>query len=279
MSVPTLRWQCDAGLGDNLERLQRPDVRRMFQARREGRVKIRGYLFGQNQSVLAQLYRPMVDELVRIRGSEEYFALDLPSTESLPDEGEPAPMDFQFTEEEIALANRYVNTARGPRLMIQEVGGTHDGATQTRKCWGVDNYREIVIRWKQTFGEHTGIYEFGPKSSLGLPCFPNIRISLAVARQMDLLIVPESAGKYLSPLFGVGAVILWSQFHDYTPEEQWRIWYQPFGKTFEEYHERYAQAEPQVPYCILNYGQLSCQQTTVDEVWTQALHLTMGPYA
>lgn len=261
--MQTIRWQADAGIGDNFERLLRPELRRAWNGVRFGELRILTHVFGMNRHVLTQLYEPM-GPLVQMVDDKAYFALTMPGTEVVPADW-PTPKFpwFNWQPDEMTMAATIVVNAPRPWLMIQEVGGTHDGLLRDRKCWGTERWQQLIEWWKTSTGGSA--FEFGPQSSLHLPCIGNIRVATYLASLMDLVVSPESALKYAGPMFNQRTIVLWSQFHHHTVEEQWRTWYRPFDR------------ESRGLVHILGIGRTDCKETPVAEVIGHATQLLNQP--
>jgi hypothetical protein len=148
--------------------------------------------------------------------------------------------------------------------MIQQSGGKFSGPEgMRRKQFSLNGYGELLGRWKETYGG--GAIEFGPKSSLGLPCTHDLRVATLLARTSDCLLGPDSALKYLGPLFNQRAVVLWSQVDNYPVEQQWEAWYLPFDRANQGLQR------------VLGVGNREANQTSVDEVWEAIQALMQKP--
>jgi hypothetical protein len=259
---PATKWIADAGIGDTLNTLLTPVGKRLFAAHRAKQVDLTVYCLGPNARALGELYTPMVRTI-------QTTALDLPIVSGtrvsadwaltplvyLPEE----PPDFCFSPEERDRARTFLDQLRRPVLMIQEIAGGQDGPLQARKLWGGDRYQEIAKRW----GEHLGgsVCDFGTISTIGLPVAGPLRQALAIAsllgteEEYGFFLCPESAAKYLGPLFGMRGVVLWSQFHDFEVVKQWAQWYQPFDRL-----NRGRQV-------VLAPGTVDCKELSVEMVW------------
>lgn len=248
------RWRIDAGIGDNYMRLCRPEARKMFALCRRGRCEITGYVFGLNADLLWTLYEPMVTRLRRVQSDQEFYQVaERRSAEwALREDVPEDPLDWCWTSEEVAEAHRILQGLPRPWLMIQEVGGRHDGPTGLRKHWGRANWRKLLDRWATTGG---GAVEFGKTSAMGLPVGSSLRVATLLGSLVDCVVGPESAVKYFGPLFNQRCVTIWSKFHDFTVEDQLAGWYKPI------------ETSPHGRQRVLGIGRTAATETSPDEVW------------
>jgi hypothetical protein len=261
--MKTIRWRADAGIGDNYMRLMQPNARKAWAARYRGDLKINAFCFGPNSRLLETLYLYQADKITPIDDPHLFELVKLPSCAQLPDEW-PIPKFLPWRFDHTARhAITNLQTRPRPWLVIQEEGGTHDGATKSRKCWGTIRWNELTKRWKSITGGTA--FEFGPRSTVGLECFPNIKQATHLLKNADLVVCPESAAKYAGPMFNQRAVVLWSKFHAYTVDQQWNSWYKLFDRQNLGLQR------------VVGIGRTSCKETSIAEVWEQMTDLMTKP--
>lgn len=217
------------GLGDNLRSLLDPIMRRAYLKIQQRDLDVQMYTGGFNADKLIDLWGPCLNIHnlgFPIGPAEQYYKVFLEGRPFSEIQGEiPSTVDMKFSINEMT---RY--TPR-PCILIQCMGGTWDGPTQTRKLWPVDRYVSLVKWLKDKYPFDICLFDdfnqyTSPLVAAGASHLDGtFRENLFFARNAQLIIGPDSVSKYLGPVYNTRNIVIWSQFHDHSPQEQMQIWY------------------------------------------------------
>ena len=187
----------------------------------------------------------------------------------MPQESNRSPFWYVLNDHEKEFLKEKLGSNQ-MRVGIQAAGGRWDAAITQRKIWPQDRYVS-VINYLQSIGFKVFVFahydnDIGLIEQIDSVEFIrgyDLNITLEIAKNMSLIIGPDSFLKYMSFFYRIPSVILFSRFHKFSEDGIHTV-----DMTFEEQWQGFfAPASPNEDInIILNKDGISCSEVSAEEV-------------